>query len=536
MAILDNSMFYKLFISLVVSFYDSSIINLFKRTANLDFSRSEMINFVIKHFLKILKKLSFARVFLDSIINFCLYKPSRKITLILMFFILTNYFLRRNFFADIFYIPLLSILFMILTINLLTHYMKIENRRFLVYILLSFFFIKFSYSILSPNFFLAEDELSSYDEFSWRITTSWFKDSPVYYDKNLAGFTLNGIQSLNTEYVYKFVAIIYYFFGHNFLIARLFYLFLHIFSGVLICLIAKSLFNERTALILTILYFTSMTVNIWSLALLREGFMTFLILLFFWFFLKFFEQLKNANLKKSFYCFFFVSVVFVLMSGTRAYVARILGVSFLIWLGFLVIKTSCYKNLERVKVVLLVIIISYLFVQLFMNEKLTLPLDSIVSKNSFESLNSYRNLDENNGRLHFYTGADIHTIKNALFFLPVGLTYTIFSVLPFEVKSFDLWLYFIFDTAFWYFLLFFIFLGTIFALRDVFLNSSLIFIFCFLMIVSTALVEGNFGNLLRHSVQFKAPLLIFAAYGLSKTFPEGFYLKYFETQKYLNII
>ncbi len=519
-------MFLSWFLAFLAVFSNSSIIQIFEKKSSLDFSNSKFVKIMTVKYHDVLSWFYLKASFFDFIVRFCLHKPSKKIIVILILFIITNPFLRKTFFANFFYIPLLCGVFFIVLLNILNSSFEENDRKLFLFLFISFFFIKLVYSLSSPIFFLAEDELSTYDELSWRITKSWFRDSIISFNPSSETFLSDNI-ALPKGYYYKFNALIYYFFGHHFLISRLFALFLHSSSSILIYFISQKIFNTRTALISFVLFSVSPEIGFWSLALLREGPLIFLILSFFLSLLMFFRNLGKSFFRTFFYLFL-TFLVFYVSFFTRNYVASLLLVSFLLGLSFVLLKNSNLKFNKIHKVCLPLILIFLILFQPFINKQFYFIKDS---KSFFTSLDFYRNQDTDPGRLAFYTGADISSIRSALRFLPIGLIYAIFSVIPSEVKSLDLWIFFTFNTVFWYFLLFFIFLGIVFALRDSFLESIPIITFCFLLLIFTALVEGNFGNLLRHSVQFKAPLLIFAAYGLHKTFPEKFYLKYFKTKK-----
>ncbi|PIN81830.1 hypothetical protein COV11_01140 [Candidatus Woesearchaeota archaeon CG10_big_fil_rev_8_21_14_0_10_30_7] len=506
----ENSIFFRIMFSFIIYLKNSSFYNLINQKIKINPKDSFFSIIAINIYQKIYAKLYFLKYYFDKIISFCLNNASKKAIFILLLFIITNEFFRNNILAEIFFVPSLIVLFLILAINFINLFD--DKKKLLTYIFLIFFFIKIFYFFGAYNFIEFSDEQTVYSELSWKILKYWFyDDNDVYFSGDK--LIINSAVSDSTSY-YDFIAMIYYLFGKHFIIAKLFNLFIHLITGILVYSLAKELFDKKTAIISTILFYSLFSINLFSIAVILESFSTFLLVLFFLLLITLNKFLFRNNYKAIFIVFL-IYLVYLLENNVRDYIAGLLPLAFLAWAIVYSVK-KCRVNVFFKNFSIFIFIILILFSFLNFNEVLSSTTKNITGL--LEKTDFYRNIPEDTGRLEFFQNADVSTIHKSLKFLPIGLTYVFFSVLPSEVKSVDLLSFFIIDTTIWYFLLFFIFLGTFYAIKNNPVDASPIITFIILAIIGHALVEGNFGNLLRHAVQFKTLMLIFGAYGIDKLF------------------
>jgi len=135
---------------------------------------------------------------------------------------------------------------------------------------------------------------------------------------------------------------------------------------------------------------------------------------------------------------------------------------------------------------------------------------------SLEQLNMQRRYNSNaaDAKTSIMPEVDISTPKRALFYLPIGIVYFLFSPFPWQVLSVRQALA-IPDVLLWYGLLPTMFLGLRSLVRHRFRDAVPLLALIACITVLYALVEGNVGIIFRHRAQVIAPMMVIAGVGLA---------------------
>ena len=114
----------------------------------------------------------------------------------------------------------------------------------------------------------------------------------------------------------------------------------------------------------------------------------------------------------------------------------------------------------------------------------------------------------------FGLGADTETIGGALRYLPLGVSYLLFSPFPWAIQS-SLQLTAMPETLLWYPLFLLAIQGLRVSLRGRLTNVLIVLSVLVIVVSSYALVEGNFGTAYRHRAQIMPLFFVFSGVGLS---------------------
>lgn len=109
---------------------------------------------------------------------------------------------------------------------------------------------------------------------------------------------------------------------------------------------------------------------------------------------------------------------------------------------------------------------------------------------------------------------DISTPSRALYYLPVGLLYFLFSPFPWQVLSLKQGIA-LPDVLLFYYLFPKMVRGLVWLVRNRLRESSTLILMTVTISTLYALVEGNVGIIFRHRAQVLLPLIIFAAVGIT---------------------
>lgn len=406
----------------------------------------------------------------------------------------------------------LIIIFIVILYYLSKKYIK-KNKKIIFLILIIALFVKIVLMISMHQIMVFPDEITAYDQLSWRQTATWYGDDTTQIGpKRCIGRAISNNTCVGgATHYYYLVAIIYYVFEHSIMIAKLFNIFFSVLGGFLIYLITKEIFKKESiskiALIL-VLFFPSVT--FYTLPLLREAFNLFLMTL------SFFCAIKLIKTFKIRYVLFLL-MCFNILWNTRNYITVVL--IFVIGIGILI---NMIAKLKVSKFIIIFCLLVFLFA-------MQPDLFDYYNPISHFDLN-FKHLDWQ--RLHtakensaFLVGEDISTLKNAAVFLPKGLAYFFFSPFPWEMSGIKE-LITIPISLLWYCLLPFIIWGLAMTYKNKkILDCFPLLIFCLLTILLYSFIDGNIWLLDRHKIQATYFLLIFGAVGINQ-FLKIFYKYY----------
>jgi len=367
--------------------------------------------------------------------------------------------------------------------------LEVHKRKTIFLILLVGLLFKIICLLTINSLVTFPDELGVYDNFSWRQTKSWLGEDD--FRINSSDYT-----SSNQVYYY-FLAIIYYLFGHSVIIAKLFNLFLSLLSGLLIFLLVQKIFEDiQISIISLVLVLFSLSLNIWTLVLLRESLMIFLLSLSFYSIVQLVYPIRVRYL-------IMLIVCMGLLVSVRSYITKVLFLAIVIHVLILILrKHKRFGYIFITGMFFVTAIILFLFI--FYSADLI----------NFKNVNAHRKIIATNGNSGFLQNVDISNFQKTISFLPQGLAYFFFSPFIWDLSDYKR-IALIPDTIFWYIIWLFVFLGIIITVKNKRIWSvSYLITFCGLIIVLYSLIDGNLGLLHRHRIQATYFLLIFGAVGL----------------------
>ena len=114
----------------------------------------------------------------------------------------------------------------------------------------------------------------------------------------------------------------------------------------------------------------------------------------------------------------------------------------------------------------------------------------------------------------FGVGAETETLGGALRYLPLGVSYLLFSPFPWAIET-SLQLAAMPETLLWYPLFLLAIQGLRISLRGRLTNVLIVLTVLVVVVSSYALVEGNFGTAYRHRAQIMPLFFVFSGVGLS---------------------
>ena len=380
---------------------------------------------------------------------------------------------------------------------LLWKYSKEEDKRFILVLFVSGIFLRATLSFVLYSLSYAQGysgflsgDAGIYSKRAWQLAQFWL--DPLKNSFPLTSYGMNG-------YTY-FNAFFYSLFGYGPLVLKFINCLLGTASGILIFYIAKDIFNAKIARLSAIFVVFSPSLIRWSIDVLKDPMINFLIILFFWILIKLRE-------KKWFYLIPSIFVVLIIkILGNPLY--PILAFM-LVFVFFMVLRS---KPLKIVVLIFLICSIILIFYLTDMN-----PRDQaqeLLKKAAF-----YQKLQAQSDEAGYFlygnttiTEGRINLISLPLSYLK-GLSYALFSPFPWAMTS-HLQLFAYPQILLWYFLFPFVLIGVLLSLRYKIKGTLAVIVFIFLVSSLLALVEGNIGSVFRHRDWISPFFLIFAVTGL----------------------
>ncbi len=438
----------------------------------------------------------------------------------IIFFMAGGAIIQNRLLATIFLVIALSLLFLMITAYAVKK-TETKKKKFLIYTISIALVLKIFFMIILHNVFLFPDELGVYDHFAWLKARDWLGGEKF----DLPGHSQVG----NVTVYYYFVSIIYFLFGHNIIIAKLFNIFLSVSAGILLFLLTKEIFNERIGMIsfVTFLFFPS--INFYSFPLLRESLILFLLIAAF---LSLTVLIKKFNLRH----FLFFALSILLMYKVRYYITTIFlsaGIFYSLY-NLLIVKTKKGFYLLLFLITLILIInpnyIGYIkkVSNILSPERIEQrtaqepepKAESIPTTKESPSQSVLSFLDNQRRALSYGTTAfkkevryDSH--RGFLKYLPYRTAYFFFSPIFLEVNSVNIILLYLIELSY-FVILPFAFLGSYLSLIKKPQLTLHLILFIILFSALHIVIESNVGTLLRHRIQIVPFLIVFASYGFSK--------------------
>ena len=439
----------------------------------------------------------------DMFLEFCLRHPFMKGTILFAILLLITPFVKNTVLGEIVLIPLLSLLFLFCLVLVVHRYFPKNHRKMLMYALLFFFILKLLYILCTNTLIQFSDERTIYHYYAETQVDLW---SGVL--ENFGG----SFRYTNTPYHY-FLSSVYFLFGKSIFIGKLFNLFLHIWSGLFFYSIGKSIFHDDVGPISLILFFTFPSLNVWSLALLRESLLLFVVLSSFYLFVICLQK------EKWWFLPLFLPLLY-LSYKLRFYVALVLFLSFIFSFPILFFEKIRKKNisLKLSSLIILLVLMFSLGLSLQGDDwSSTIPYSSlIVEPQQILKKVSYHRSGLTYGRSTFFEEANISTWKGLFSYLPVGLFYVIASPFPPHLSSTNITLFFFVNNPFWYICFVFALLGIFSSIKKRIKFILPVLLYSVMLLVLLALVEANIGTLVRHVIHAHTFVLLFSAYAITQ--------------------
>lgn len=286
--------------------------------------------------------------------------------------------------------------------------------------------------------------------------------------------------------------------------------------GIPIFFLVKDIFGKRAAKISAILAVFYPSLILWSMTNQRDTINIFLMIIvaFSWF----------GFQKKKKHIYFIPLLISVLLLST---------IRDTIFYLTLIVVCSClllmvFNSLRRKSPGLLLIIVSIFFFIIMRNNSTVVKI-----KDKFLNFDSIAlNLYEKNVAILSQEGSNFEIYEEGLlrnnkvdklkFFIGAGKGLVFFMLVPFPwtISSMAQLIAYP-QVIIWYFLLPFVFIGLIIAIRYKFKESFMMIFYVFFVTVGFALVEGNVGSTLRHRDLIIPFYLIFASVGIVHIFRGG---------------
>jgi hypothetical protein len=290
-------------------------------------------------------------------------------------------------------------------------------------------------------------------------------------------------------------AIVYYMFGFEPLLLKVFNSFISSMSALYAYFISREFFNLKVGKIVFFLATFFPSLVLWSTQNIRDPLAIFAIVT------SVYYLMKIQNGKNAFSSFLKLIASMLLLLGIRSYIFVLISISFF---------TSSFiqhsrRPIQSFLVGLIVIILANGFYQAFFSKP-------IISEINLKAVAQHRNAMAY-GRTKLQK-VDISTPNKALWYLPIGIIYILFAPFPWQISS-KLQLFTLPETLIWYVLFFFFLRGFYLLVKSgYFIYISPIISPALAMTVTYALVEGNVGTAYRHKAQFLIFYFIIVAIGI----------------------
>lgn len=351
-----------------------------------------------------------------------------------------------------------------------------QRNKFLVWVLVLGFLFRLlilAFNPISPF----PDEIT-YDKLSWQLAQSW-KGGEAFD-------VVKGLSHIHIGYYYL-VGSVYYLFGHNVLLIKLLNIFLGLAGAWLLYLLARELFQRRTAKIAFLLAAFWPSLAFWSTRNLKDTLVIFLLVAVASLFLKLTKRFKLSFLA------FFLLLCFCLLT-LRAYTLFLLLGSLI--LGKIVAGFSRFSKKDWA----LIGIIVCLLVGVFFFLKYLPGLEwNYFAKINLQTLQDVR-ASTLIGGSSFLKGADVSTWGGVFKLLPPATLYSLFAPFPWQGGS-GLFRIAVPETILWYILFILALAGLVLCWKKRLKNCLGIVLFMAFMTLTLAIFQGNIGTLFRQREQ-----------------------------------
>lgn len=358
------------------------------------------------------------------------------------------------------------------------------NKLF-IYLLLAYIF---RVAIMIYDFYIPGSILHSGDD-----TENFFKTG-VEISNNISLLFVDIYGGMYS----KFIGVIFYLYGIDRLLVQFLNILFFIFSVIVIrkIIILLNIKNYKTLMIIIFFFPHSL---IFSSILLRESLISFLIVVSFYFFLKWAKQQR--------YVYAFVCLMLVMLAAL--FHSGVIGLALGYIVGIIIITDDENKillNNPKKIILLLVTLITLIFV-MFSNNILDLPFLNKFQQYFESNETIYDITNINKGTTAYLSTVVIDTPLDFIVYSPVKLLYFIISPVPWEIKSLSTMIAFCLDGLFYLIFTLYIVKNYRFILKNPLLLSIFIGIIATYLIFSIGV--SNAGTAMRHRFKLFYIIIIF---------------------------
>lgn len=379
-----------------------------------------------------------------------------------------------------------------------------RDKKWIIFLCLILLVIKFIAALLQTAYHPFPDEFGVYDRFGWLKTLQWYEGEKIDLK------AISGAAPV-TSYIYSLSAI-YFIFGHNLLLGKLFNIGLSLFAGLFIYVSARVLFGRMTArtALFSFAFLPSMT--FWTVPLTRDALSIFFITGVMMFFIKFAEKRMMNH-------YIAITLFFLGALAVRNYIGIILGISMLIAMVFYVFLK---KKFPRRTLFVAFVIAAIVYIALSTHDRSFFePLQLTPQK-----LAGVR-VDSAQGSMAFYKDVKFSSWNDILSYLPKGIFYFLLAPFPFTLNGILNKAVSTVDVLLWYAILTAFVLSIPVLIKRAKTNVGIIALLSAIigMMILFGAVEGNIGNIYRHRIQVEILVMVLAGSGMLK-------LKAFFTERF----
>jgi len=364
---------------------------------------------------------------------------------------------------------------------------KAEEFRFLIILCVCSFLLRVSLAIIINSFavFFGPDA-GTYDRDAWNLAQELRRgqtDTIMEYN----GYT-------------RFVAAIYFVFGHTLIGAKIVNGFLGTLVVIFIYFIVKEIYGNKVAGIASLLVAFFPSLILWSALLLKDTLTGFLIVLAIWNTMRLHNQFRIRSI-------IILLVSIACLTQLRYYIVPFIAIS--IFTSFF-IRPS--QGLFRSISIAVIVILLFAVAWQYMPEKTKERYDSYsISITEIDEVRSGFAV----GGSEFTGEMKINSYTGALKFLPLGLLYYFFGLFPWQAHGLRQ-IVTIPEVLIWYCLVPFMIYGFIYAVKKTAIKAYLILIYTMLMTLAYTFGITNMGALYRFRAQMLVFYFIFVALGITR--------------------
>lgn len=350
-----------------------------------------------------------------------------------------------------------------------------------------------SYSLIEGNegFFFKDDV--AYDEVGWIIAQEW-------KDGHFADHSLIPAAFKPALGYFYFNAVIYYLFGHNLLLIKIFNCLLGTLTIILVYKIAKFIYDRKVAIIASTLTCFFPNLIFWSSFNLKDTLLVFLMCLIVWESLKVKEDIKWYRYIIIFGALFYLIII-------RWYLAALLSILILVPFFFAV-----FKNKEKRKkyIFSFIILLALLAICTGMSRYGIFGID--ILKGKFGTLGWYQiRMASKMSKESVFAGTTLSTPKEMIQFLPSGITHFLLGPLFWKVKR--LFWPLAIGSLIWYGLIPLVLYGILYSIKKRKIDSFPLYMVIFASIILFSILY--LGGAARQGLQIIPFSMIFAGVAIT---------------------